>query len=393
MPEASSRRLPGRHLIQVPGPTNVPDRVLAAIGSQTLDHRSPEFAALFHEFMPKLQGVFATSGPVIVFPGSGTGGWEAALVNTLSPGDAVLTIETGHFASLWAKMAEQFGLRVTTLPTDWRSPVNPDLVHQHLAADTGHDIKAVLVTHNETSTGVTSSLGAIREAMDAANHPALLFVDAVSALGSIDYRHDEWRVDVTIAGSQKGLMLPAGLGFNAISERALAASASAKLPRAFWDWQAVLEQNAIGFYPYTPATNLLLGLNVSLDLLTEEGRENVFARHLRHSRATRAAVEAWGLEVLCTDKSAFSPTVTAVKLPEGHTDAALRTAAHDGYGLALGAGLGRLAGQVFRIGHLGDFDDLSLVGALAGVELSLERAGVPHRHGGTAAALEELRTQ
>ncbi|HVB06949.1 MAG TPA: aminotransferase class V-fold PLP-dependent enzyme [Acidimicrobiales bacterium] len=391
MAQSPAPRLPGRHLVQVPGPTNVPERVLRAMAAPTLDHRGPEFATLFQEFMPLLQRVFSTSGPVVIFPGSGTGGWEAALVNTLSPGDAVLTVETGHFASLWAKVAAQFGLDVQTIATDWRSPVNPALVRERLSADAAHAIKAVLVTHNETSTGVTSDIAAVREAIDAAGHPALLFVDAVSSLASIDYRHDEWRVDVTVAGSQKGLMLPPGLGFNAVSEKALAASTGASLPRAFWEWKPVLDQNASGFFPYTPATNLLLGLREALGMLMEEGLEQIFSRHLRHSRAARAAVEAWGLELLCTAKEAYSPTVTAVLLPEGHTDAEFRKVAHDHFGLALGAGMGQLAGKVFRIGHLGDFDDLSLIAALAGVELSLERGGLPHHHGGVAAALDELR--
>jgi alanine-glyoxylate transaminase/serine-glyoxylate transaminase/serine-pyruvate transaminase len=383
--------LPGRHLLQVPGPTNVPDSVLRAIGSQTLDHRSPDFAALLQGLLPDLQAVFKTSAPVVMYAGSGTSASEAALVNTLSPGDAVFIVETGHFANLWARMATQLGLVVESVPTDWRSAIDPSLVYERLARDPEHSIKAVLVTHNETSTGVTSDVGAVRGAIDRAGHPALLFVDAVSSLGSIDYRHEEWGVDVTVAGSQKGLMLPAGLAFNAISERALAATESAKLTRSFWDWRPIVEQNRSGFFPYTPATNLLLGLRASLDLLAREGLAAVFARHIRHGRAARAAVRAWGLEVACRDEAACSPVVTAVMMPEGYSEVDFRNVALRGFGLALGAGLGQFAGRSFRIGHLGDFDDLTLVATLAGVELSLERAGVPHRRGGVAAALDVLR--
>ncbi|HUZ20009.1 MAG TPA: aminotransferase class V-fold PLP-dependent enzyme [Acidimicrobiales bacterium] len=391
MSDVASGYRPGRHLVQVPGPTNVPERVLRAMAAPTLDHRGPQFAALMRGLFADVKKVFHTGQPVVMYPGSGTGAWEAALVNTLSAGDAVLAFEVGHFASLWAKMATQLGLEVDLVPTDWRSGADAAELEERLRRDEGHRIKAVLITHNETSTGATTSIADVRAAIDRAGHPAMLFVDAVSSLASIDYRHDEWGVDVTIAGSQKGLMLPPGLCFNAVSERALLASKTAGLPRAYWEWGPILEQNAQGFFPYTPPTNLFLGLREALDMLFEEGLDAVFLRHQRHGAATRAAVAAWGLELQCQDPPSYSPTVTAVVMPEGQREEAFRQVVLERYAMSLGAGLSKLAGRVFRIGHLGDFDDLTLVGTLAGVELGLELAGVPHQRGGVAAALEALR--
>lgn len=383
----------GRHLVQVPGPTNVPDRVLRAMASQTIDHRGPEFAALALGLITDVRAVFGTTSPVVMYPGSGTGAWEAALVNTLSPGDRVLLTETGHFANLWAKLATQMGLVCEVIETDWRSAIDADAIAERLAEDADAAIKAVLVTHNETSTGTLSDVGAVRGALDRTGHDALLMVDAVSSLGSVDYRHDDWRVDVTVAASQKGLMLPPGLCFNAVSERALEANASAGLPRAYWDWAPILAANERGFYPYTPATNMLFGLRAALDALFEEGLDAVFERHRRHGEATRAAVSAWGLELQCRDPSAYSPTVTAVVMPDGKGEEAFREVVLEAFGMSLGAGLGRLAGRVFRIGHLGDFDDLSLMAVLSGVELGLDRGAVAHSSGGIAAALEVLRAR
>jgi alanine-glyoxylate transaminase/serine-glyoxylate transaminase/serine-pyruvate transaminase len=370
----------GRHFLQIPGPTNVPDRVLRAIDAPTIDHRGPAFAELGLEVLEGLRHVFRTSGPVVVYPSSGTGAWEAALVNTLSPGDRVLAFETGHFATLWRAMAERLGLSVKWVEGDWRHGVDPDRV----AAELEPDIAAVMVVHNETSTGVTSRIPEIRAAMD--GHAALLLVDVISSLGSIDYRHDEWGVDVTVGGSQKGLMLPAGLGFNAISDRALAAEG---MPRSYWDWGPIVEANERGFWPYTSATNLLYGLREALAMLREEGLENVFARHARHAAATRAAVEAWGLEVLALDPREQSPVLTGVIVPEGVDADAVRGVILDRFDMSLGAGLGKLAGRIFRIGHLGDFNDLMLAGTLCGVEMGLRLAGVPIEPG-MAAALELL---
>ena len=381
---------PGRHLVQVPGPTNVPAAVLEAIGRPTLDHRGPEFAELALSVIEGTQKVFKTTQPVIIFPGSGTGAWEACLVNTLSPGDKVLTVETGHFANLWAQMATQLGLEVEKIPTDWRHPVDVDALQSRLAADNSHEIQALLITHNETSTGTTSDVKAIRTALDAVGHPALLFVDAVSSLASIDYRHDEWNVDVTVAASQKGLMLPPGVAFNAVSQKAIDKQSTARLPRAYWDWKPILEANLRGFYPYTPPTNLLFGLQAANALLFDEGLDNVYARHRRHAAATRQAVRAWGLELQSLDEAAHSPVVTTVRMPEGFPEDAFRAVVLQHYGMSLGAGLGQLAGKVFRIGHLGDFDDLSLIATLAGVELGLRRAGIPHTDGGVSAALDSL---
>jgi alanine-glyoxylate transaminase/serine-glyoxylate transaminase/serine-pyruvate transaminase len=380
----------GRHFLQIPGPTNVPDRVLRAIDCATIDHRGPDFGKMGLEILEGLKAVFQTKQPVVIYPASGTGAWEAALVNTLSPGDRVLMFETGHFASLWNKMAARLGVSVDLVPTDWRRGVDPAAVEAKLKEDRAHAIKAVCVVHNETSTGVTSRIGAIRKAIDAAKHPALYMVDTISSLASIDYRHDEWGVDVTVAGSQKGLMLPPGLSFNCVSEKARKASASAKMPRAYWNWEEMLSNNKSGFFPYTPATNLLYGLRESLAMLQEEGLQNVFARHTRHAEATRRAVRAWGLEVLCAVPEEYSSSLTAVMMPAGHDADALRKIILEAYDMSLGTGLGRLAGKVFRIGHLGDFNDLTLAGTLAGVEMGLALAGVPHKKGGVLAAFEHL---
>jgi len=378
----------GRHFLQIPGPTNVPDRVLRAISAPTIDHRGPDFAKLAHELLADLGPVFGTTGPVVTYPSSGTGAWEAALVNTLSPGDRVLAFETGHFATLWRDLATTLGLEVDFVPGDWRHGVDPAAVREKLAAD--RDVKAVCVVHNETSTGVTSRIADIRRAIDEVGHPALLLVDTVSSLGSIDYRHDEWGVDVTVSCSQKGLMLPPGLGFNAVSEKALRAAENAAFPRAYWDWRPILAANERGYFPYTPPTNLLYGLRESLALLREEGLPQVFARHRRHAEATRAAVRAWGLEVLCLDEREHSPVLTAVLVPAEHDADKIRALILDRFNTSLGTGLGRLAGRVFRIGHLGHFNDVSLVGTLGGVQMGLALAGVPIDEGGIGAALRVL---
>jgi alanine-glyoxylate transaminase/serine-glyoxylate transaminase/serine-pyruvate transaminase len=380
----------GRHFLQIPGPTNVPDRVLRAIDQPTIDHRSAEFATLARTCLDGMRAIFQTAGAVAIFPASGSGAWEAALVNTLSPDDQVLAYETGHFASLWAKMACNLGLRVDAIAGDWRSGVDAAAIATRLADDRDHQIKAVMAVHNETSTGVTSDITAVRRAIDDARHPALLLVDTISSLASIDYRHDEWGVDVTIGGSQKGLMLPPGLGFNAISPKALAAGKSARLPRSYWRWDDMLASNAKGFFPYTPATNLLFGLREALRMLDEEGLQNVFRRHDRLAEATRRAVRTWGLEVLARNPTEYSSTLTAVQMPESFDEAALRALILEKFNMSLGAGLGRLAGRVFRIGHLGSLNDLTLAGTLAGVEMGLALAGVPHRTGGVDAALAYL---
>jgi len=380
----------GRHFLQIPGPTNVPDCVLRAIDQPTIDHRGPAFGELGLAVLAGVKQVFQTQSPVIIFPSSGTGAWEAALVNTLSPGDRVLMVETGHFASLWKKLAGRLGLEVDYVEGDWRHPVDPAVIGARLAADAEHRIKAVCVVHNETSTGVTSDIAAVRAAIDAASHPALLMVDTISSLGSVDYRHDEWGVDVTVAGSQKGLMLPPGLAFNAVSARALAAADTARLPRAYWDWRDMLAANANGYFPYTPSTNLLYGLHEALAMLQAEGLPRVFARHERHARATRLAVAGWGLELLSLEPSAHSPALTAVLMPQGHGADALRKVILDRFDMSLGQGLGKLTDRVFRIGHLGHFNDLTLCGTLAGVEMGLAAAGVPHRAGGMQAAMEFL---
>ena len=380
----------GRHFLQIPGPTNVPDRVLRAIERPTIDHRGPEFARLAERVLSGLREVFRTRGNVLIFPSSGTGAWEAALVNTLSPGDPVLMCETGHFSTLWTEMARRLGLEVEVLEGDWRTGADPARIEARLAEDRARAIKAVAVVHNETSTGVTSRIGAVRAAIDAAGHPALLLVDTISSLASIDYRHDEWGVDVTIAGSQKGLMLPPGLGFNAVSDKALAASRTAAMARSYWDWESMLGANRTGYFPYTPATNLLFGLAEAIDMLLEEGLESVFRRHDRHAEATRRAVRAWGLEVWCRRPEEYSSSLTAVRMPEEHSADALRKTILETFDMSLGNGLGRLADSVFRIGHLGDFNDLMLAGTLSGIEMGLNLAGVPHRRGGVDAALASL---
>ncbi|OGA40481.1 MAG: serine--glyoxylate aminotransferase [Betaproteobacteria bacterium RIFCSPLOWO2_12_FULL_65_110] len=380
----------GRHFLQIPGPTNVPDRVLRAIDMPTMDHRGPAFGKMGLEILEGLREVFQTGQPVVIFPASGTGAWEAALVNTLCAGDRVLMFETGQFAVLWSKMATRLGLKVEMVPTDWRRGVDPALMEAKLKEDRAHTIRAVCVVHNETSTGVTSRIGAIRAAIDAAGHPALYMVDTVSSLASMDYRHDEWGVDVTVAGSQKGLMLPPGLSFNCVGEKALAASRSATLPKSYWGWEDMLASNKSGFFPYTPATNLLYGLREALRMLREEGLQNVFARHARHAEATRRAVRAWGLEIVCAVPAEYSNSLTAVMMPQGHDADALRKVILEAYDMSLGTGLGRLAGRIFRIGHLGDFNDLALIGTLAGVEMGLSLAGVPHRKGGAQAAMDYL---
>lgn len=380
----------GRHFLHIPGPSPIPDRILRAIAMPIIDHRSAEFAALGKEVLEGSKSIFQTKQPVVIYPSSGTGAWEAAIVNTLSPGDKVLMAETGHFATLWKQIATRFGIEVEFIPGDWRRGVDPEAVESRLRADTTGTIKAVMVVHNETSTGATSRVAEVREAIDAANHPALFMVDTISSLASVDYRHDEWKVDVTVSGSQKGLMLPPGLGFNAVSEKAIAASKTNKLPRSFWDWEDMLKINPTGFFPYTPATNLLYGLKEAIAMLHEEGLDNVFARHKRLAAACRKAVEAWGLEVLCENPAEQSPVLTGVIMPPSHNADAFRKIALEKYNISLGAGLGKVAGKVFRIGHLGECNELSLLGALSGVEMGLAAAGVPHRPGGVAAAMKSL---
>ncbi len=386
----ASGRVAGRHFLQIPGPTNVPDRVLRAIGVPTIDHRSPAFAELGKRAIQGLQWVLNSSAPVVIYPGSGTGAWEAALVNSLSPGDAVLMFETGHFANLWRSMASRLGLKPEILGGDWRTGIDAGRIGERLKKDMDRLIKAVCVVHNETSTGCASRIDDVRRAIDDAGHPALLLVDTISSLGSIDYRHDEWGVDVTVGCSQKGLMLPPGLSFNAVSEKALAASASATLPRSYWAWDEMLKMNGAGYFPYTPSTNLLYGLVEAIDMLREEGLEAVFARHSRHAAATRCAIEAWGLEILCKNPSQYSDALTAVLMPEGHSADEFRRIVRERFDMSLGSGLSKLADRVFRIGHLGDLNDLTLAGTLAGVEMGLALASVPHRPGGAQAALGYL---
>ena len=380
----------GRHFLQIPGPTNVPDRVLRAIDRPTIDHRGPDFGELGTEVLSNLRQIFQTEGPVVIYPASGTGAWEAALINTLSAGDRVLMYETGHFATLWKNMALKFGLAPEFIASDWRAGADPKAIEARLKEDTAHAIKAVCVVHNETSTGCVSHIDQVRKAIDAAGHPALLMVDTISSLASIDYRHDEWGVDVTVGGSQKGLMLPPGLSFNAVGEKALAAAKNAKLPKSFWSWEDMIANNRNGLFPYTPATNLLYALAESIDMLHEEGLENVFARHDRHAEATRRAVRAWGLEILCRDPKYYSPTITGVLLPEGHDADAFRELALERFDIAFGTSFGKFAGRYFRIGHLADTNDLTILGALASVEMTLALAGVPHRKGGVQAAMEFL---
>ncbi len=379
---------PGRHFLQIPGPTNVPDRVLRAMDRPTIDHRGPEFASLTKEILEACRAVFRTSGAIAIFPSSGTGAWEACLVNTLSPGDKVLMHETGQFATLWRTMAERLQLEVEFLPGDWRHGVDPAELEARLREDRQHAIRAVAIVHNETSTGITNRLAEVRRALDHAGHPALFFVDAVSSLGCMPYEHDAWEIDVTVTGSQKGLMLPPGLGLHAISKKALAAAKSSRMPKSYWSWDEILGSNRDGFFPYTPATNLLYGLREALAMLSEEGLEAVFARHARHGEAARAAVRRWGLELLPLDSREYSNSVTTVLMPPGHDPDAFRALTFDRYDLSLGMGLGKVKGKVFRIGHLGDFNDLMLMGSLAGVELGLRLAGVPHHAGGVQAAMD-----
>jgi alanine-glyoxylate transaminase/serine-glyoxylate transaminase/serine-pyruvate transaminase len=380
----------GRHFLQIPGPSNVPDRVLRAMAQAVVDHRGPEFPALTNRVLAKLAAVFKTVSPVIIYPASGTGGWESALLNTLSPGDKVLAFETGHFATLWKNVAVKLGLDVTFVPGDWRHGIDPALVLEKLAADSTHEFKAVLAVHTETSTGINSRIKDIRDAIDAARHPALFMVDAVSSLACSDYRHDEWKVDVTVSASQKGLMLPPGLCFNAISEKAIEASKHSKALHSYWRWEEMLTNNARGYFPYTPGTNLLYGLDEALNLFDEEGFDNVLARHQRLAKATRIAVDAWGLENLCLNADEYSNSTTAVLMPKGHDADKLRLAILEKFNMSLGMGLGKVKGTVFRIGHIGDFNDLMLMGTLSGVEMGLNLAGVPHQKGGVQAAMEYL---
>jgi alanine-glyoxylate transaminase / serine-glyoxylate transaminase / serine-pyruvate transaminase len=383
----------GRHFLQIPGPTNVPERVLRAIDRPTIDHRSAQFAQLARECLNGLQAVFKTRQPIVIYPASGTGAWEAALVNTLSPGDTVLMYETGHFAAAWRKLAEALGLRAQFVADDWRNGVRADLIEAKLTEDKAHAIKAVCVVHNETATGVTSDIAAVRRALDRVRHPALLMVDTISSLASIDYRADEWGVDVTVAGSQKGLMLPPGLSFNAVSDKALAASKTAALPKSYFRWAEILEANKTGFFPYTPATNLLYGLREALLMLQEEGLEHVFARHARHAEATRRAVRAWGLELWARNAAEYSNALTAALMPDGHDERELRRVILEKFDMSLGSGLGKISGKVFRIGHLGHFNDLMLCGSLAGVEMGLAAANVPHQAGGVQSAMSYLASE
>ncbi len=385
-------RQAGRHFLQIPGPSPVPDRILRAIDMPVIDHRGPGFADMGNRVLDGIKRIFKTTQPVIIYPSSGTGAWEAALVNTMSAGDKLLMVETGHFASLWKALALKLGLQPELLETDWRRGADPDLIEKSLRADSKHEIKAVCVVHNETSTGSTSRIAAIRKAIDAAGHPALLLVDTISGLASADFRFDDWGVDVAVSGSQKGLMLPPGLSFNAVSEKAVEASTRATLPNSYWQWSEMIEANKRGYFPYTPSTNLLFGLAEAIDMLEEEGLDNVFARHIRHAAATRTAVEAWGLEVQCLVPEEHSPVLTAVRVPDGSDADQLRAVILAECDTSLGNGLSKVAGKVFRIGHLGDINDVTLVGALAAVEMGLHHAGVPHQSNGVQAALDYLKT-
>ncbi len=380
----------GRHFLQIPGPSNVPDRILRAIDRPTIDHRGPDFADLGHDVLNGMRRIFKTKGAVMIYPASGTGAWEAALVNSLSAGDSVLMYETGQFATLWQNLAKRLALKPEFLAGDWRGGADPAAIEARLVADKHHAIKAVCVVHSETSTGVVSPIAEVRKAIDRAGHPALLLVDTVSGLGSIDYRHDEWGVDVTVAGSQKGLMLPPGLSFNAVSDKALAASKKSTLPRSYWSWDEMVGPNKNGYFPYTPATNLLYGLREGIAMLEEEGLDNVFKRHDRHAEATRRAAHAWGLELQCQNETQYSSILTAVRMPEGHSEVAFRKVVLENFNMSLGSGLGKITDKVFRIGHIGDFNDLTLMGALAGVEMGLALAKVPHHKGGVDAAMASL---
>lgn len=383
-------RTAGRHFLQIPGPTNVPDRILRAINKPTIDHRGPEFAKLSKAVFHDIKQIFKCAGPVIIYPSSGTGAWEAALVNTLNPGDKVLMYETGHFASLWKAVAEKLGLIPEIIESDWRRGADPEAIEARLADDRGHEIKAVCVVHNETSTGCITRVGDVRAAIDRTGHPALFMVDTISSLASIDYRQDEWGVDVTVGGSQKGLMLPPGLAFNALSAKALKAVEKSTLPKSYWSWTDMIATNDSGFYPYTPATNLLYGLSEAIDMLLEEGLDAVFARHNRHAEATRRAVQAWGLEIFCVEPREYSSSLTGVLVPAGHSADAVRKEILAHFDMSLGTGLSKLADKIFRIGHLGDFNDLMLVGTLGGVEMGLSLAEIPHESGGVQAALDYL---
>jgi alanine-glyoxylate transaminase/serine-glyoxylate transaminase/serine-pyruvate transaminase len=380
----------GKHLLQVPGPTNIPDRVLRAMSSPTIDHRGPEFAEIVKRVLDRLKRIFKTTQPIIIFPGSGTGAWEAAIVNTLNPYDKVLMFETGQFSSLWAEQAKKFNIEVDLVPGDWRTGADPKIVEKKLSEDQSYKIKAVFALHNETSTGVTSNIAKIRQAMDSAKHPALLMVDTISSLASIDYCHDDWKVDVTVGGSQKGLLLPPGLSFNAVSQKALEANKKSTMQKSYWDWKPILASNKDGAFPYTPPTNMFFGLDEAIDMLNEEGLENVFKRHARLAEATRVAVKAWGLEILAKNPDEYSNTITAVLLPQGHDSDNLRKIIYDEYNMSLGMGLNKVKGKVFRIGHLGDFNELMLSGTLAGVELGLRKAKIPHKPGGLMAAIDFL---
>ncbi len=389
----NSSRPVGRHFLHIPGPTVLPDRVLRAMDTPIIDHRGPEFARLTKKVLEGIKTIFKTTNPVIIYTATGTGAWEAALVNTLSPGDKVLMVETGQFATLWKVMAEKLGLKTEFITTDWRTGVDAAAVEARLREDKAKEIKAVCFLHNETSTGCLSPVAEVRKAIDKANHPALLFVDTISSLASTDYRHDEWGVDVTVGGAQKGLMLPPGMSFNAISDKALAASKTSKLPKSFWSWDDMLTMNKVGFFPYTPATQMIQGLNVSIEMLHEEGLDNVFARHARLAEATRRAVKAWGLDTICKDAKYYSPTITAVLTPEGVDADAFRALALDQFNISYGSSFGRFAGKMFRIGHLGDINDAMLMGALSVTEMAFSLANIPHKKGGAQAAMDYLVSQ
>jgi alanine-glyoxylate transaminase/serine-glyoxylate transaminase/serine-pyruvate transaminase len=386
----NASRNAGRHFLQIPGPTPVPDRVLRAMDTPLIDHRGPDFAKVARRALDGIKTIFKTTNPVIIYTATGTGAWEAALVNTLSPGDRVLMVETGQFATLWKRMAENLGLKPEFIPTDWRIGAEPAVIEAKLKDDKTHQIKAVCVLHNETATGCLSPIDEIRKAIDRAGHPALLMVDTISSLASTDYRHDEWGVDVTVGGAQKGLMLPPGMSFNAVSNKALAATKNAKLPKSFFSWEDMINANKMNYFPYTPATNMLHGLVTAIDMLHEEGLDNVFARHDRLAEATRRAVRGWGLEILCREPNYYSPTITAVLLPDGHDADAFRDLALQTFDISYGMSFGKFAGKFFRIGHLGDTNDLTIIGALAATEMSLELAGVPFRKGGVQAAMDYL---
>lgn len=381
---------PGRHFLQIPGPSNSPDRVLHAMARPTMDHRGPEFGAFAKGLLTDIRPIFQTDGPVVIYPSSGTGAWEAALVNLFNPGDKLLMVETGQFATLWRELAERLGYEAEFIPGDWRRGVQPEAVEARLKADSKGEIRAVCMVHNETSTGATSRVAEVRKAIDAAGHDALFLVDTISGLASMDYRHDAWGVDVTISGSQKGLMTPPGLGFNAIGPKALEASKSGEVRRSYWDWAPMLELNAGGYFPYTPATNLLYALREAVDMLTEEGLESVFARHFRLAEAARNAVQAWGLDILCEERAERSNVLTGVLLPDGHDADALRATILKNFDVSLGNGLGKVKGKVFRIGHLGDFNEPMLLGTLSAVEMGLKLADVPHQSGGVDAAMRYL---